>query len=129
MNIITIKFGTELKPTQNSCKSQLYKIIENTMKQDAQTNQIKPKQTHTKKKKSNQIKPTAFVDLDLVERELERLNRKIRVERNKLEVAERERGERIACELWLWRAQREIVRESERFPNSTACEGISNPWI
>ena len=25
LNIITIKFGTELKPTQNSCKSQLYK--------------------------------------------------------------------------------------------------------
>ena len=73
------------------------------------------------------------MDLDLVERELERLKRMIRVERNKLEVAERERGKRIACELWLGReirrAQREIVRESERFPNSTACEGISNPWI
>ena len=26
LNKITIKFGMELKPTQNSCKSQLYKI-------------------------------------------------------------------------------------------------------
>ena len=26
MNIIIIKFGTELKPTQNSCKSQLYNL-------------------------------------------------------------------------------------------------------
>ena len=45
----------------------------------------------------------------------------------------RERGGRIACELWLgretWRTQREIVCESERFPNSTILEGISNPWI
>ena len=52
-------------------------------------------------------------------------------------LREREREGRIACELWLgretWRAQREIVRESEseseRFPNSTILEGISNPWI
>ena len=99
------------------------------IKQNPQTIKLNPNKPTKKKKKSNQIKPTAFVDLDLVERELERLKRMIRVERNKLEVAERERGERIACELWLWRAQREIVRESERFPNSTACEGISNPWI
>ena len=42
-------------------------------------------------------------------------------------LREREREGRIACELWLgretWRAQREIVRESEseseRFLNST----------
>ena len=71
------------------------------MKQDAQTNQtkptnnqIKPKQTH----KINQIKPTGKTHSLCGfrfsrKRELERLKRKIRVERNKLEVAERVREE------------------------------------
>jgi len=27
LNIITINFGTELKLIQNSCKSQLYKVV------------------------------------------------------------------------------------------------------
>ena len=43
------------------------------MKQDAQTNQTIPtnksNETQTNAQKKNQIKPTAFVDLDLVERE------------------------------------------------------------
>ena len=43
------------------------------MKQDTQTNQtnqMKPKQTHKKFKQNPLEKPTAFVDLDLVEREI-----------------------------------------------------------
>ena len=39
------------------------------MKQDAQTNQMKPKQTHKKNQINPLEKPRAFVDLDLVERE------------------------------------------------------------
>ena len=69
-------------------------------------------------------------------RELERLKRKIRVERTNLKLPCRERGGRRVCELLLGRetrtahsTQRETVCVRERFLNSWVFEGISNPWI
>ena len=74
------------------------------MKQDAQTNQTIPtnksNETQTNAQKKNQIKPTgkthSLCGLRFSwKRELERLKRKIRVERNKPEAAKREMEEEL----------------------------------
>ena len=67
------------------------------IKQNPQTNLMKPKQTH---KKKNQIKPSGKTHSICGfrfswKRELENLKRKISVERNKLEVAEIEMEEEL----------------------------------
>ena len=94
------------------------------MKQDAQTNQTKPtnqlNETQTNPQK-NQIKPTGKTRSLCGfrfsrRRELERLKRKIRVKKNKLEVAKRD-GRR-ACELQLGR---ETQREASQERNKAQC--------
>ena len=90
------------------------------MKQDKLTNQTKPtnksNETPTNpQKKSNQIKPTRKTYNLCVfrfspKRELEMLKRKIRVERNKPEVAEREMEEEP--ELQLGRETRRAHKET-----------------
>ena len=90
------------------------------MKQDTLTNQTKSTNksndnpTNPQKKKKNQIKPTGKTYNLCVfrfspKRELEMLKRKIRVERNKPEVAEREMEEEP--ELQLGRETRRAHKE------------------
>ena len=52
LNKITIKFGTELKPIQNSCKSQLYKPIYDPQHKRG-SNKIKKKKEKKNSNKKN----------------------------------------------------------------------------
>ena len=54
LNKITIKFGTELKPTQNSCKSQLYKPIYDPQHKGG-SNKIKKKKEKKNSNKKNTV--------------------------------------------------------------------------
>ena len=56
---------------------------------------MKPKQTHKKSNRTNRKTHSLYGFRFSRKRELERLKRKIRVERNKLEVAERVREEKL----------------------------------
>ena len=65
------------------------------IKQNPQTNQMKPKQTQKKSNRTNRKTHSLCGFRFGRKRELERLKRKIRVERNKLEVAKRVREEKL----------------------------------
>ena len=79
---------------QIEIKTDPKQIIENTMKQNAQTNQTKP---------TNKSNETHWITHSLCgfrvsrKREIERLKRKIRIERNKPEIAKRKMEELVSC--------------------------------
>ena len=99
------------------------------IKQNPQTIKLNPKKPTNKSNKTH----IPFEFRFSRKRELERLKRKIRVERTNLKLPCQVKGGRRVCELRLGRethrAQRNSMRESERFLNSWVFEGISNPWI